>query len=371
VSKLKSKSFFFEMNFFNNSTNLEDIVLTESSQVFNPIDIDTFLIVGYIICCLIGIPLNLSIAVTIIRFRRFHRKPRNIFLLGIIFSYLSFFIPAIVKLIYSGIDPDDSLCRVYVSVVGIPQGLLSVNMLLALADRYVAINFPLLHREKMTVRFASVLIIFSSILTIFFLKFVYIVGLVPLRCEVRLFHTKIILLILSILFVMCTALNFIVYRHTRTLLCESRMICPSVEEDRCQIVSVNGHQVEWIELSTIENVSSNAAVPSTPINENSATVSRPTSMHVNRRKFVQMEIEATCTLITGVTSLVVTSLPPTIFVSTFLACRLMSQSDCSHLNWLAPYMIELGLINIVFSPLIFLTRNKELRAAITRQMFKC
>nr|CAH0103943.1 unnamed protein product [Daphnia galeata] len=353
------------MNFGNN-TDREEIVLTESGEVFNPIDIDTFLIVGYIICCLIGIPLNLSIAVTIIRLRRFHRKPRNIFLLGIIFSYLSFFIPAIVKLIYSGIDPDDSLCRVYVSVMGVPQGLLSVNMLLALADRYVAINHPLLHREKMTVRFASVVIIFSSIFTVFLLKFVYIVGLAPLRCELWLVHGEIILIFLTILFVLCTALNLIVYRQTRTLLCESRMICPSQDEDRRQIARVNGPQIEWIELATIENVLSITC------DNNSATVARSTSnMHVNRRKFSQMEIEATCNLISGVTSLVVVTLPPTIFVSSYLACRLITDSECTHMNRWSPYLIDLGLINIVFSPLIFLSRNKELRTAIASQIHRC
>jgi hypothetical protein len=245
-------------------------------------------------------------------------------------------------------------------------------MLLALGDRYVAINYPLLHREKMTVRFASVVIIFSSILTIFLLKFVYIVGLAPLRCELWLVHGEIILIVLTILFVLCTALNLIVYRQTRTLLCESRMICPSQDEDRRQIARINGPQIEWIELATIENVLSNAAVSSTLTYENnSATVARSTSMHVNRRKFSQMEIEATCNLITGVTSLVVVTLPPTIFVSSYLACRLITDSECTHMNWWSPYLIDLGLINIVFSPLIFLSRNKELRTAIASQIHRC
>jgi hypothetical protein len=365
----------FEMNFSINSSSSgrEDIVLTESGQVFNPIDIDTILFVGYIVCCCIGIPLNMSIAITIIRFRRFHRKPRNIFLLGIIFSYLAFFIPAVIKLIYSGFYPNESLCQVYVALVGVPQGLLSVNMLLALADRYLAINHPLLHREKMTVRFASVAIISSSTSTVFCLKFVYIVGLSPLRCEVWLVHAKIILVILTLLFLLCTALNFIVYRQTKILLSESRMICPSADDGRHHIVTVDGQQIEWIELATIANESSNTGMSTSVTNDNSTTTTtaRPISIHVNRRKFGQMEIEATCTLITGVTSLVVTSLPPTIFVSSFLACRIISQTDCSHFNWLAPYMIELGLINIVFSPLIFLKRNKELRSALTCQFYRC
>jgi hypothetical protein len=352
-----------------------ETVLTQTGDVFNPVNLDdTKYAIAQFACCLIGIPLNISIAITLIRHRRLRKKPRNIFLLGIILSNLSFFIPTIIKLIYWGFYPIESLCRVYVALVGVPHGLLSLNMLLALADRYLAINHPLLHREKMTVRFASVAIILSSISTVFCLNFVYIVGLAPLRCEVWLVHAKIILVILTLLFLLCTALNFIVYRQTKILLSESRMICPSADDGRHHIVTVDGQQIEWIELATIANESSNTGMSTSVTNDNSTTTTttaRPISIHVNRQKFGQMEIEATCTLITGVTSLVVTSLPPTIFVSSFLACRIISQSDCSHFNWLAPYMIELGLINIVFSPLIFLKRNKELRSALTCQFYRC
>ena len=217
----------------------------------------------------------------------------------------------------------------------------------------------------MTVRFASVVIIFSSIFTIFLLKFVYIVGLAPLRCEVWLVHTKIILLILSILFVLCTALNFIVYRQTRTLLSKSRTISPLDD----------GHQMEWTELTShVVNKSSNEA-GSSPYSsfhrDCNSTYSRLTSsnIHVNKKIIDQMEMEATLTLVIGVTSLVVTACPPIIFVSSFLTCRLISQSDCSHFNWLAPYMIELmGLVHIVCSPLIFLIRNKEFRMALMSQL---
>jgi dopamine receptor D1 len=139
----------------------DDVLYNANDEVYHPIIQNNFLMVIKFICCLIGIPLNVSIAVTIIRRRNLRTKPRNIFLLGIILSYLSFFIPPAIELIYWGPYPIDSVCQSYVAVVALPHGLLLSNMLLALADRYMAINHPLFHREKITVRFASVSILSS------------------------------------------------------------------------------------------------------------------------------------------------------------------------------------------------------------------
>ena len=73
----------------------------------------------------------------------------------------------------------------------------------------------MLHRGKITVRLASGLVICTSatsILLVFSLKFVFITGLSPLRCEVSLVHVEIILIVLVLLlFVSCVALNAIVY----------------------------------------------------------------------------------------------------------------------------------------------------------------
>jgi dopamine receptor D1 len=107
----------------NSSSYQEEVVLTENGEVYNPIEIGITSFIIKIVCCSVGIPLNISIAVNLTRLRRLHRKPRNFFLLGIVLSYLSFFI--------------------FIFII--------VNMLLALIDRYLAINHPLLHREKMTV----------------------------------------------------------------------------------------------------------------------------------------------------------------------------------------------------------------------------
>ena len=95
---------------------------------------------------------------------------------------------------------------------------------MALVDRYVAISFPLLHREKMTVRLASAILLIAAISLTFLLKFVYIARMSPLRCEICLVHSKVLGFTVLLLFVSCILLNFTVYRKTRTLLRECRTL---------------------------------------------------------------------------------------------------------------------------------------------------
>nr|CAH0103954.1 unnamed protein product [Daphnia galeata] len=317
----------------NNSSFQREIVLTENGEIYNPMNIGVASVIEKIGCCSIGIPLNISVAVAITRLRRMHRKPRNFFLLGIILSYLSFFIVPIIELIYWGIYPDESLCRAYVAVIGLPQGLLLINMLSALIDRYLALNYPLLHRGKMTVRFASIVMILSSIFTVFFLKFVYIVSLDILRCEILILHVQMTFILFTILFVSCTAMNIIIYRQTKILLRESRIVeaTPDVS-----VVAIN----------------------------QSSTVVTPISIHVGRKKLGQLEMEATWTLIMGVTSLCVMPCLNIIFIATFFSCpHVFGESVCCNLNGMWPYVKEITMIPAIYGPIIFLVRNKELRSA--------
>jgi hypothetical protein len=308
----------------------EDIVLNPNGETYNPISLNPF-VTQKLICCLIGIPLNVTIAVTILRHRRLRCKPRNIFLLGITLSFLTFFIPAMIELVYRILLPIDPLCRAYVAFVGLPHGLLLFNMSLALTDRFVAINYPLWHREKMTIGLASCFVVFGSTLIAFVLKFVFIVGLATLRCEMVIVHVQLLTITVAILLVLCTALNVIVYRQTKTLLRESRIIRSS--------------------------------------SENRVRDNNSMSIHVNGGTLSQMGMEATRTLITGVTSLVVTAFLGVLFALIFLACRLVDKFECSHLNWdMGPYFKELGLIPAVYSPIVFLVRNKELRTSMICKM---
>ena len=325
----------------NSSSSIDEVVLTDNGQVYNPItNIGMASVIIKIGCCSIGIPLNVSIAVTIIRLRRMHRKPRNFFLLGIMLSYLSFFIVPIIEVIYWGLDPDESLCHAYVAVIFVPQGLLLINMLLALIDRYLAINQPLLHREKMTNRLACCLIVTCSILTVFLFKFIYIVGLDILRCEILLLHVRMTLIIFIILFLSCMAMNIVVYRQTKILLRESRIV-----------------------EATPEN--------SVAANNPSNNIVTPMFIQVGRKKFGHLEMEATQTLIISVVSHCVMPFLNVIFFATFFACRFVfGQLECSNLNGIGFWIKEISLTPAIYGPVIFLVRNKELRAAWACQIIR-
>lgn len=88
-----------------------DIILTNNGEKLNPMNlINFFLIVTKLICSLIGIPLNVLIAIAIIRLRRLHSKPRHIFLLGIVLADLYAFVPVIIQLTYWNV-PTESVCE--------------------------------------------------------------------------------------------------------------------------------------------------------------------------------------------------------------------------------------------------------------------
>lgn len=336
----------------------DDVLYTANEEVYHPIIQNNFLMAIKFICCLIGIPLNISIAIAIIRRRNLRTKPRNIFLLGIILSYVSFFVPAIIELLYWGPYPIDSVCQSYVAVVALPHGLLLSNMLLALTERYLAINHPLLHRGKLTVRFASVLMILSSISTVFLMKFVYILRLGPLRCEMWLVHIKIMTAVLTVLFVSCTVLTVIVHRRLKFLGRQSRTPSPTTNDPHMAVVDIGN--VEWIELASTGNETTQ-----TNTSEHS-TIVRSMSIHMDGEMILSgTEMEGARTLVIGFTPVVVMAYCAIIFVSTFFACRLFGQFQCVDLSWMGPYVKELSLIPAFYGSMIFLRRNKELRSAYT------
>ena len=301
-----------------NTSHLKHVV-NQNEEMYNPLNMDGTSAIIKGIFCSIGIPLNFSLAVTTLRFGRLYQTPHNIFLLAIVLSYLSFFIPPLMELIYWGLYPDESLCHSYVAVVTVPQGLSLVNKALALAEIYLAINHPLLHKRKMTPRLACYLTVFGSILTVFLLRYVYIAQLGTLRCELLLFNLKMMAIVFNILFTSCIAMKIVIYRHTKVLLRESRTL---------ETTPNNGH------LTTASQM----------------------LIHVSRKKIGKLEMEATQNLLFGVTSL----------------CCIALEIIATHFSYqfgvepMFPFFENLSLIPAIYSPIIYLMRNKNLLGNIKK-----
>jgi hypothetical protein len=130
-------------------------------------------------------------------------------------------------------------------------------------------------------------------------------------------------------------MNIVIYRQTKILLRESR---------------------------TVEATPDNSVVANTQI----STVVTSMAVHVGRNKLGQLEMEATWTLIMGVTSLCVMPCLNVLLIASFLSCRLIyGQSACDNFNEMWPFVKDICLIPAIYGPIIFLVRNKDLRAAWT------
>nr|CAH0102018.1 unnamed protein product [Daphnia galeata] len=192
----------------------------------------------------------------------------------------------------------------------------------------------------MTAPFASIVMILSSSFTVFFLKFIYIVGLSILRCEILLLHVKVTSIIFVFLFVSCMAMNIVIYRQTKILLRESR---------------------------TVEATPDNRVVTNNP----SSTVVTPMSIHVGKKKLGQLEMEATQTLIISMTSLCVMPCLNVVLIGVYFSCRLVfGQLECSNFNGMFTFITDMCLIPAIYGPIIFLVRNKELRTAWACQIIR-
>ena len=237
-------------------------VVVENGTIKNPIDRNPFFMKVELIVSIVGILMNILIAFIIIFNKHLMRtKPRNIFLLGLVFSNLSASVPVFMEFSYL-ISPSQELCQAYVAINGLPFVLFLTNLLLALVDGYAAIVHPLWHKEKVTVRLAVFSQLGASIFISVIYKFAYIAQFIPLNCEMQLIQIKIITIIFLILFSSCIVLQITVYRRTREIL---------VNYGRS--------------------------------NSGSASIPELLDVHISESSINRLEIEATTTLIASVTSL--------------------------------------------------------------------
>ena len=305
-------------------------VVVENGTIKNPIDRNPFFMKVELIVSIVGILMNILIAFIIIFNKHLMRtKPRNIFLLGLVFSNLSASVPVFMEFSYL-ISPSQELCQAYVSINGLPYVLFLTNLLLALVDRYAAIVHPLWHKEKVTVRLAVFSQLGASILISIIYKFAYIAQFIPLNCEMQLIQIKIITIIFLILFSSCIVLQITVYRRTRKIL-----------------------------LNYGRSNSGSASIPEL------------LDVHISESSINRLEIEATTTLIASVTSLSLVTGPIILYTFVIFMCRLYFENNvCSSISWLSPYVKALIVLHIVYHPTIYFLRSSELSSVLKKLVQK-
>lgn len=320
-----------------------------------------------ITCCTIGIPLNSLLAYAIIRVNRLRSKSRNIFLLGLIMSNLISFIPALIKVAYT-YSLNDQICQIYVAVVGLPYVLFMSLLLLALADRYVAIVHPLWHLKNVTASYVIVSQIGASLFVSVVYKFLYIIQYIPLGCELHVLQVNVIAAMLLTLYFSCLAAQFLVYRHTKTILASYTDRMPAtkvIPSKNLQCASVNSTEAQHRNMECnldLGRYEGNQEPTTTPSNE-FKLCSTLTNHAVN-----EMEVEAIRTAIASATSLTIMTGPYMLFNLTILVCRLCYDIQfCSSISWVAYYLKELIVLHAVYHPLMYLLRSNELSSVLRQQ----
>ena len=342
----------------NETIELENVVAS-NGKIVKPIHLNGFVMAINLICCVFGLPLNGFIAFLIIYMRRLRSKTRNIFLLGLVLSNLSAFIPVLFEFAYFHF-PSESLCEYYVAIVGLPFVLFLTNMLLSLADRYTALVYPIWHIKKVSVKFVVRCQISASLLVCVIYKFGYVAQFFPLKCEVHILQVRIISVTLFVLFFSCVVAQFAVYRQTKKILLEYRTP-KRLEKPNATITPDAAQPSEPIDTARIvqKHFRSISAVNEVGRSSNAMT----------EHAISQMEMEATQTLIFSVTSLTIMTGPFILFTFTMFICRLHYEQDvCGSISWLAPYFKELVVLHATYHSMIHMCRNSELLTVIKQRL---
>ncbi|KAI9560102.1 hypothetical protein GHT06_014112 [Daphnia sinensis] len=286
-------------------------IVFDGTNKTEPVTVLAFLPLAIISCVSVGAPLNLLIAVVLIVQRRLH-NPRHISWLGVTFSNLFAQSVSVNELIVFYLMPEGkTACWIFSLLVGIPYASLLLNLLLGLIDRFIAITYPLWHKNKVSVK-------------------LIITG----HCHKNEPHGKIIVFTLTVLVTICFIAQIVIYLKTKTYFLQHR-------EGQCQSI---------VSLSQIERPQN---VP-----EQATTKSPEFFVHVGSNAISKLEIEATWTLAQGVTSLAIISSPIFIvWLGAFYCSHVYD--DCTAVTWMIPYFRELVLVHTVYNPIMYIWRMIE------------
>ena len=189
----------------NGADKIEDLVLNKYTAI------------SHCLYCFVGLPLNIFITCTVLGSDKLRCKPRNSLLLGMLAGNLLSFVTASVELVYF-LSPNEDVCKILHSIVGLSYIVFFLNLFLSLLDRYAAVTQPLWHREKVTVHFVVLWQIGLSLSLCLAVKWVFIFQLQPIDCYINLPHFKIVGITLLILFACCIFMRIVLHFKTKQLL---------------------------------------------------------------------------------------------------------------------------------------------------------
>lgn len=310
----------------------------------------TFLPMAIVSCATVGIPLNLLVASVIIAQQRLH-KPRHIFWLGVIFSNVFALLLSINELFVFYIIPDSRpACLIFVLLIGIPYATLLLNLLLGLIDRFIAITYPLWHKNKVTIRriITTQWTGFFLISILFKISYLLDGSLMDISCQQHQPHGKLIVITLMTLILLCISAQIAIYFKTKSYF---------VQQRECQR----------------EPLSSRLGLSESICTSNQRNIAMANKrhepeffIHIGSETISKLEVEAAWTVVQGVTSLIIISSPIFIVSLSVLYCNKV-YDDCTAFTWMIPYFRELVLAHTVYNPIMYIWRSHEFSSAFRRK----
>jgi len=239
----------------------------------------------------------------------------------------------------------------------------------------VAIWKPLWHRAKISAVLASFGIVFTIVLTVVCNKFVYIFGMVPLRCGFHTLERQILALNSIVLFACCLAGRVAIFLQTRKVLnptvpVATAPIVPNINErnggdERTDSGNANAGTDQTDQLAEGEHQrrESSHTTANIDLSKSEKLVLRRNTTEMRIR---QMEMESIKSLVTGVTSLILLSCPSIIFISSMNICRYFSTAqNCNQYAWLSLFVRSIYQLYGIYHPVLYLGWNKELCHVLT------
>ena len=339
-----------------------DVLKNKDGSVRDPTKISTALFVIDCICVLVGLPLNFYIALKIMFKRRLNSKPRNIFQLSFSFcNIISLGVTNILEIIHH-LRPNDNVCRLYVAIGALPSFLFFFNLLLSLMDRYVAISYPLWHRNKVSVNSVIFWLLLLNLALTVGVKWIYVGQHVPLRCEIQVRHIVTVHTVQCVLFVACIGFHITDYVKTCQLLPRpsggtvSVPSLPRISRRRAAAAAAAMQQEE-------EVIEMNVIYSAVNVRQEPPPLPPPPerlSVHIRSGAVAQLEMEATRTFLFGVIPLLILPLPWLVLIITHSICLVFYGEACNDFIWLAGYFKAWITLHAVINPLMNICRNKEL-----------
>ena len=328
----------------------------------NPLEMDNFTLTIHCICCTVGLPLNMFIAVKIMRNCRLYNKPRYIFLLTLVMCNIFTLLTAVDEIVYY-VWPNESVCKFFISINEVPYILFFFNLLLSLINRYVAMARPMWHHQKVTVPFVVFWLVVFNVTLALAINWVFISGAAELRCEINRTHTNTLDGTLLVLCISCITLKIVDYVKTRKSLPRSNHRSASSIVVRA-IPRSNGGGGQQIEMIHIVAPQQQHQLPTNSHRNNEERL----NIHMGSAALSRMENEATRTCVFGVLRLLLLPCPLLAFTFSHLICTQLlypgdesgnEQQQCQNILKWAPYFKELITFHALVHPSVFLLRSND------------